>query len=978
MRAVNLLIESKLPPRMRNYNRTYTAREVGAILSDLAVEAPELYKDVAKSIADVGRKASYWQGETLGLSDIRPLFDKKPVLDAMAEELKQLPRDAPDFEQQREGVWQRYNAELQRMTNEAGQASNSALAASVLSGARGKDAQLKMMVTTPGIYADAQGRTVPLFIRHGFNEGIRPAEFLASTYGARSSVVSTKVATAKGGDLQKQMVMAALKENIREEDCGTDNGIDLDLDDSSISGRVLAREVDGIPAGTVIDRAVLKKLNKDGIKKVVARSPMTCSLPEGMCSKCLGKFYDRQFSPIGASVGATAGQAVGEPICLDEDTLVLMADWSVKKIKDVQVGDMVLGADMHGVLTPTRVLNVFHNGPRDCVKSVFRKGRGAKSDTVEMVSTTAHKILCSKTKRGWDKKIQPVEWNGLPHMSAYFSKGLNSSEFDKGVHEPWAALLGLFLGAGSYAGTNRGVGLSCYDPETVEWAASELNRFGLELKSVERGEWRVRMLDTSGVRNKTKHPMKLKLMKEGMWGGVSYTKILPKNIRTWSNRSVADFIGGYLATDDWVLKNGVIGFSSTSEGIVQGVKELLETRFGIYCTRVTPKRKKRKGGGHYRNSYTVNVTGLPSIEHFKECVSIPGIKQARLVSAVQARKLTDKERGRFKILAQTPVGVKDTWDLEVDNDTHLFALANGLIVSNTQGALGAKHTSGIAGQKRTFSGFPVISQLVQVPEDFPDRAAVSEVEGRVTRIEEAPQGGKHVWVGDIQHYVPQGFDLFVKEGQQVEPGDALSDGIVSPADVVRLRGLGSGRRFFADRFQQALEDSGFKGDKRNVEILARAMVNHIELEDDEGMPGRLPGDMLAYNQFSREYTPPVSTQRLPPSGAVGLYLQKPTMHYSIGTRITPRQAKRMEESGYEDIYVAPEAPAFKAEMHRLRTSAKNTDDWMARMYGSYIKDTMQESATRGYDTNIKSNPHFAPRLAIGTDFAKNVRTTGEL
>jgi hypothetical protein len=143
------------------------------------------------------------------------------------------------------------------------------------------------------------------------------------------------------------------------------------------------------------------------------------------------------------------------------------------------------------------------------------------------------------------------------------------------------------------------------------------------------------------------------------------------------------------------------------------------------------------------------------------------------------------------------------------------------------------------------------------------------------------------------------------------------------------------------------------------------------------MPGRLPGDMLEYNRLISEYTPPVSTKKLSAMESVGKYLQKPALHYSIGTKLTQRQAKRLQETGYGEVYVSNEAPKFHPDTQRLRTSQKNTDDWMGRMYGSYIKDTLQESATRGYDTNVKSNPHFAPRLAIGVDFGKNVRTTGE-
>lgn len=58
-----------------------------------------------------------------------------------------------------------------------------------------------------------------------------------------------------------------------------------------------------------------------------------------------------------------------------------MADWSVKAIKDIKVGDMVLGCNMQGYYRPTKVTHVFDNGWQDV--SVFKYRNGFKtSNTV--------------------------------------------------------------------------------------------------------------------------------------------------------------------------------------------------------------------------------------------------------------------------------------------------------------------------------------------------------------------------------------------------------------------------------------------------------------------------------------------------------------------------------------------------------------------------------------------------------------------
>ena len=64
-------------------------------------------------------------------------------------------------------------------------------------------------------------------------------------------------------------------------------------------------------------------------------------------------------------------------------------------------------------------------------------------------------------------------------------------------------------------------------------------------------------------------------------------------------------------------------------------------------------------------------------------------------------------------------------------------------------------------------------------------------------------------------------------------------------------------------------------------------------------------------------------------------------------------------------------------MVRLRTASHTNPDWMASLATSSIAKQLNESATRGDDTNIISNPDFRPRLAVGENFGKNVESSGE-
>jgi len=297
----------------------------------------------------------------------------------------------------------------------------------------------------------------------------------------------------------------------------------------------------------------------------------------------------------------------------------------------------------------------------------------------------------------------------------------------------------------------------------------------------------------------------------------------------------------------------------------------------------------------------------------------------------------------------------------------------------TQGALSTKHEAGaFKGDRRTFAGFNIINQIMQSPETFPHRAAVAEIDGKVDSITDAPQGGKFISVGGQNHYALPGYSMLVKPGDQVERGDQLSDGIVDVNDMVRLRGLGEGRRYYVERVKQALSDSGAgNASKRNLELVARGALDHIRVTSNEGVGNYLPDDVGSYNHLSYNYSPPADLKPTHVQKAVGQYLHAPALHYTIGTQLTHRMAKDLEDAGVDQVTAGPEAPPFVPEMVRLRGSQSSGTDWLAKFHTSNLGRNIGLDAERARDTNLKSNVHFVPRLAQGEGFGENVGKSGE-
>lgn len=284
----------------------------------------------------------------------------------------------------------------------------------------------------------------------------------------------------------------------------------------------------------------------------------------------------------------------------------------------------------------------------------------------------------------------------------------------------------------------------------------------------------------------------------------------------------------------------------------------------------------------------------------------------------------------------------------------------------SQGMLGSKHGGGVAGASK-LGGFQALNQLVNVPKTFKGGAAHAELDGGVTKIEPAPAGGMYVYVGGQPHYVARGQEPLVKMGDTVEAGDVLSSGLPNPSMIVAHKGIGEGRRYFVNVFRQALKNTGIGAHRRNIELLARGLINHVKLtaETDTGVPD----DVVPYSELEHRWQPRPGTIKLPPGGTKNYYLERPYLHYTIGTRVRPSVIRDLEEFGIPEVEVHPQVPPFEPLMIRAADNLQYDQDWMTQMYGSGLKGSLLESAHRGASSTT-AGTSFVPSRAKGTQFGR--------
>lgn len=322
------------------------------------------------------------------------------------------------------------------------------------------------------------------------------------------------------------------------------------------------------------------------------------------------------------------------------------------------------------------------------------------------------------------------------------------------------------------------------------------------------------------------------------------------------------------------------------------------------------------------------------------------------------------------------VGIRDTGKFPEIGENVGVQAATSLTEPVSQGALSEKHGGGRAtGQEGRLRGFELVNQLVQVPDNFKEAATLSSVDGVVSGIKPAPQGGVYVIIDGDEHYVSNPDMVSVSVGDHLERGDPISKGIPNPAEIVAHRGIGEGRYRFMQLYKKAYEDSGWRANRRNVEILARGLINNVRVTDVDGVDGALPDDIAEYDALERKYHPRYGALSKKPSAAVGTYLEQPVSYYSIGTRITPSIARRLDKNGIKEIMVHRDEPSFQPEMVRVMESLSHAPDWQLRFGGSYLKRGLTEAVERGRSSEIHQTSYI-PSIARGADFGRELSTKG--
>ena len=292
-------------------------------------------------LKDLGFYYSTIAGVTVSMSDV-VTSSKKDEIVAEAQKFvdkinKQYKRGLITEEERYTKVIETWNAAKDKVQDELEEISNKDVDNPIFmmmhSKARGNISNFTQVAGMRGLMAKPDGSSVEIPVLSNFIEGLSVAEFFLSTHGTRKGLADRALRTADSGYLTRRLVDVSQDIIVREEDCGTDQGMVVRDFINEKSGAIIESLKDRI-VGRFANKKVINPETKEvivdklqmitesladkivdaGIKEVEIRSILTCATENGVCQKCYGRnLATGNLVEIGEAVGVMAAQSIGEP-----------------------------------------------------------------------------------------------------------------------------------------------------------------------------------------------------------------------------------------------------------------------------------------------------------------------------------------------------------------------------------------------------------------------------------------------------------------------------------------------------------------------------------------------------------------------------------------------------------------------------------------------------------------------------------------
>ncbi|AQS57956.1 DNA-directed RNA polymerase subunit beta' [Desulforamulus ferrireducens] len=338
-----IIFNEVIPDKLGFINKVCDKKTLSKIVADCYRKLGNAHTaETLDGIKALGYKYSTQAGITIGVADITIPEAKKEILNKAEEQVNKIETQfrrglITEDERYRKviGIWNDATDKVTKALMDSLDRFNNVYMMAT-SGARGNIQQIRQLAGMRGLMADPSGRIIDLPIKANFREGLTVLEYFISTHGARKGLADTALRTADSGYLTRRLVDVAQDVIVREDDCGTTEGVEVtEIRDGTETIEKLAERLEGrVPMEPVvhpetgeviisqeqvdnhglITEEQAQAIQEAGITKVKIRSVITCKTRYGVCKHCYGKNLATGGAiDIGEAVGIIAAQSIGEP-----------------------------------------------------------------------------------------------------------------------------------------------------------------------------------------------------------------------------------------------------------------------------------------------------------------------------------------------------------------------------------------------------------------------------------------------------------------------------------------------------------------------------------------------------------------------------------------------------------------------------------------------------------------------------------------
>jgi len=174
---------------------------------------------------------------------------------------------------------------------------------------------------------------------------------------------------------------------------------------------------------------------------------------------------------------------------------------------------------------------------------------------------------------------------------------------------------------------------------------------------------------------------------------------------------------------------------------------------------------------------------------------------------------------------------------------HLLPVGANIVVSEgdqvSAGDIIAKIPRETTKTKDITGGLPRVAELFEArkPKEY---AVISEIRGVVSYGKDAKGKRKVIITPDSgeekEYLIPKGKHVSVQEGDRVQEGEPLMDGIHNPHDLLSIKGEKELARYLVDEVQEVYRLQGVKINDKHMEVIVRQMLRRVKIVD--------PGDTV--------------------------------------------------------------------------------------------------------------------------------------